>query len=92
MSNSRAKTERSRAKTIRQGGIDQKVRLRSRSKKEKPFVVEYRWIKPIIPGWNKVWRKMGAYRTEADAKRAMKEKARKNPGWYETRMRSERQE
>jgi hypothetical protein len=82
MSDPVAKAERAKAKTIRQGGIDQKENLRSRSKKEKPFVVLYKWVKPVLPGWNDVWRTMGKYRTRQEAEKAMRDCERKYPGWY----------
>lgn len=89
MSDPCAKAARAKIKTIRQGGIDQKERLRAISKKDKPFIVEYSW-KSFSYGWRNIWPKKGAYRSLAEAEKVMRDLERKRPGFYKTRLRTEK--
>lgn len=92
MSNPRAKAEQSRHKTIRQGGIDQRERLRGVSKKRRPVVVEYRhtddwpFAKTMPFQRQKEWRKYGAYRNTQEAEKAMRDFKRKEARYYEFRL------
>lgn len=81
------------AKAARLGIIEQRT-VGTRSRRDRPFVVEYR----INPGsrmadafksssWTN-WGKWGAYRTEAEARRVIESQARKYPS-YEFRMKPE---
>jgi hypothetical protein len=86
MSDPRTKAERSKAKDIRQGIIEQKPQGRkSTVKVNKPIQVEYKWVNPT---WreNKEWRNWKKYRSVEDAEVAMKNMIRKHPTLYELRI------
>ena len=76
------------AKAARLGITDQRP-VGTRSKRERPFVIEF--CKRLPPGSSRpakaaTWRKWGAYRTEAEALRTMEQQARKY-SCYEFRLR-----
>lgn len=76
-----------KAKAKREGIIDQRA-IGTRSKRGRPFVVEYR-MSPLSPtaslfkGGGK-WRKWGAYRTEVEAQQTLDSMQRKY-SFYEFR-------
>lgn len=88
MANSFAKAERSRTKTIRQGGTEQRPRLANR-KKARPVKVQYRYAAdyPFSDSLRRIagthWRTFKHYRTRADAECAIAGEQHKHPGWYE---------
>lgn len=83
------KAERSKIKTIRQGGIDQRENTRARSKKAKPYTVYYKFIWPDGPGWRPPWADSwhvkGHYRTQGVAETVIGNMNRKYLGRYKFR-------
>lgn len=90
MSDPRTKTERSRAKDARQTPALDIIPPRPRSKKAKPFVIEYKWKGFFNSKWNRGWLKFGAYRTKEIAEKAMKDARRKYSNSFEFRKRPKR--
>ncbi len=86
MSNPRAKAERSKTKDLRQMPVQDK-RIKSRSKKKKPVVVEYRWRYPVWKWMGKGWSTFGRYRSIEIAEEVMNNQERKAPGQCEMRIR-----
>jgi hypothetical protein len=86
LSNPICKAERSKAKDIRQGVIEQRPQGRkSTVKVHKPIQVECKWVNPT---WreNKEWRNWKKYRSVEDAEVAMANMIRKHPNLYELRI------
>ena len=82
MSNPYYKAQRSAFKDARQTPVSEAPIVRSKSKKNRPFLVEYRW-----PYASENWIKQGAYRTKVIADKVIHEQQRKNPE-FEYRHRS----
>lgn len=57
---------------------------RIRSKKAKPVIVEYRWVKHGMPGWG--WMTHGKYRDTETAEMVIKNQERKHGDWMELRI------
>ncbi|GAB0154422.1 hypothetical protein [Marinobacterium sp. BA1] len=77
MSNPRVKRERAKTKDHRQSpALD--LPIRSKSKKNKPVAVYYRWIKPLFDDMDD-WYLLGRYRSAEEAEEAIKNEERKYP-------------
>ena len=72
------KAYRAKIKDIKQGGADQRERLRHVSKKDKPFIVMYRWTNGGPFGRWHDWMKLGSYRTRKIAEQVIKDAQRKH--------------
>lgn len=81
-----------KAKAIRQGAVDEPRGVRQKSNKDKPFVLESRWVGRIagLCGPDQKWTKHGEYRTREIAQKVIDDHKRKhNGGFYEFRFRGE---
>lgn len=83
MSNPISKQERSKAKDARQMPAPDIKPKRKPGKKDKPFIVMYKWVKPILfSDWGKTWTKLGEYRTREIAEKVISDDRRKYPDRY----------
>lgn len=71
---------------IRDGVVEPR-QLGGKNKRDRPWIVLYRWRESEGSFFfgNGKWRKMGAYRTQDEAKRAAQNQERKH-SFYETRI------
>lgn len=82
MSNPRVKAERSRLKDKKQTPAPDIKPKKAPSKKHKPFKVEYKWVNPIFPEWNRRWHTQSYYRTKEIAEKFISDDKRKHPDTY----------
>lgn len=80
-----AKAQRSKFKDARQSPAPEKRMKGKRSKKNKPFIVEYRWNYGSISR-RKAWMKWGAYKTLEIAEKVISDAKRKYPDTFEIRL------
>ena len=92
MSDPAAKAYRSKIKTVRQGGADQKEfrpRSRPRRREMKPWTLVYRLIWNVNGGHRLLallmWHRLGSYKTEAEADKVLAKHLRKHPDFYDIR-------
>ena len=88
MSDPRAKAERSKAKDARQIPLQEKKTKRSPSKKDKPIIVQFRYLDPSLSifGWFKDWVQLGKYKDIETANQVIKNDKRKHQNGYEYRI------
>jgi hypothetical protein len=90
VSDPRTKAERSAAKDRRQMPASDEPRIKGKSKRHAPVIVEAKWIHRAFMLMDQEFRKYGSYRTREIAEKVIADQERKHPGLHEFRIREDR--